>query len=228
MIVRATYPHRLRRLKRAALCGLVRRYPALQPLLPAVAPLNVQRFGDARHSELMVFLPGIGDVLEDFERNGFVQALRDSARPADMVVADVHFGYYVRRSVLERLRVDVIEPARSCGYATIFLVGISLGGLGALLYAMEHPVDVQGLMLLAPYLGDSSLVKEIEDAGGLKLWDAGDVNVDDDPFAPGNTLLGDILPEHRVFTVRGGHDWQTWERLWQMFLAQRDSQLQAG
>jgi pimeloyl-ACP methyl ester carboxylesterase len=259
MIVRATYPHRLRRLKRAALCELVRRYPALQPLLPAIAPLNVLRFGEPRHSELMVFLPGLGDVAEDFERNGFVQALRDSARPADMAVADIHFGYYVRRSVLERLRVDVIEPAKSCGYATIFLIGISLGGLGALLYAMEHPADVQGLMLLAPYLGDASLAKEIEDTGGLKLWDAGDVDVDDhprklwrwlkqcalspgkcelpetylgfgdrDPFAPGNALLGDILPEHRVFTVRGGHDWQTWERLWRMFLAQRDVQLQAG
>ena len=48
--------------------------------MPAIEPLNVLRFDDARHSELMVFLPGIGDVPEDFERNGFVQALRDSAR----------------------------------------------------------------------------------------------------------------------------------------------------
>ena len=227
--------------------------------MPAIEPLNVLRFADARHSELMVFLPGIGDVPEDFERNGLVQALRDSARPADIAVADVHFGYYVRRSVLERLRVDVIEPAKSCGYATICLVGISLGGLGALLYAMEHPADVQGLMLLAPYLGDPSLVKEIEDAGGLKLWDARDVDVDDHPrklwrwlkqcalspdncklaetylgfgdrdsFAPGNALLAELLPEHTVFTVRGGHDWPTWERLWRMFLADRDSRLQAG
>src|SRR5438105_14607402 len=113
MIVGAKYSHRLRRLKRAALCKLVSRYPALQPLLPAIEPLNVLRFDEARHSALVVFLPGIGDVAEDFERNGFVQALRDSARPADIAVADVHFGYYIRRSVLERLRVDVIEPAKS-------------------------------------------------------------------------------------------------------------------
>ena len=227
--------------------------------MPAIEALNVLRFDDARHSELMVFLPGIGDVPEDFERNGFVQALRDSARPADIAVADVHFGYYIRRSVLERLRVDVIEPAKSCGYATICLVGISMGGLGALLYAMEHPADVQRLMLLAPYLGDASLGKEIKDAGGLKLWDARDVDGDDHPrklwrwlkqcalsqakcelpeaylgygdrdsFAPGNALLGDLLPKHRVFTIRGGHDWQTWKRLWRMFLAERDAQLQAG
>ena len=122
------YRHRLRRLKRSLLCGLVRRYPRLDALLPAVAPVNVRRVCFEGHPELIVFLPGIGDVLEDFELNGFADAVRESSTPADLVVADVHFGYYARASVLERLREDVIEPAKSC-YTTISLAGISLGGL---------------------------------------------------------------------------------------------------
>jgi len=44
---------------------------------------------------------------------------------------------------------------------------ISLGGLGALLYTMEYPQDVQRLMLLAPYVGQTDLVNEIADAGGV-------------------------------------------------------------
>ena len=127
----------------------------------------------------MVFLPGIGDVLEDFELNEFVQAVRKSARPADMLVADVHAGYYFRRSMLERLHKDVIEPAKLRGYTKIWLVGISLGGFGALLYAMENVSELHGLMLLAPYVGENNLINEISDAGGLASWNPGPVKADD-------------------------------------------------
>src|SRR5712672_3477612 len=54
---------------------------------------------------------------------------------ADIVVADLHFGYYLRQTAIERLREDVILPARTRGYQCISLVGISLGGFGALYYA---------------------------------------------------------------------------------------------
>ena len=127
----------------------------------------------------MIFLPGIGDVLEDFERNRFIEAVRASRRLADMVVVDVHAGYYFHFSVLDRLHRDVIEPARSCGYQSIWLVGISLGGFGALLYAMENSRDIQGLMLLAPYLGEKTVVEEIFAAGGLKTWWPGNVATED-------------------------------------------------
>lgn len=201
----------------------------------------------------MVFLPGIGDVLEDFELNRFVETVRTSARPADIVAADLHAGYYFRSSVLERLHEDVFEPAKACGYERIWLVGISLGGFGALLYAMNRTSDVQGLVLLAPYVGEDAVVREIASAGGLRRWDPGNAETDDharrmwgwvkqhtsgdrssaleiylafgdrDCFAPGNALLADVLPNDRVFTLRGRHDWHTWRRLWQAFLAQRDS-----
>ena len=136
------------------LFGVVRRYSAFKRIFPATAPLAVQRFdcGEERASELMIFLPGVGDVLEDFERNRFMEAVWASGRPANIIVADLHAGYYFRFNVLDRLHKDVIEPARSCGYQSIRLVGISLGGFGALLYTMEKTADIQGLMLLAPYL----------------------------------------------------------------------------
>jgi len=247
-----TYSHRLRRLKRALFCGLVRRYPKLSGLLPAVVPVNVQRVCRNGHSELVIFLPGIGDVIEDFELNGFIDALSNSARPADIVVADLHFGYYLRHSALERLREDVIEPAKRQGYETISLAGISLGGLGALLYTMEYPKDVQRLMLLAPYVGQTDLVNEIGDAGGVAAWNPGEVSADEYPrklwlwlkqcasvesalpeiylgygdrdcFARGNALLSRLIPKRNVFTVRGTHEWRTWKHLWQMFVERRDA-----
>lgn len=176
-----TISHRLRRLGRATVCGLVRRFPGLKILLPTTIPLKVRRFtcGDERTSELIVFLPGIGDVLEDFELNEFVEAVRKSARPADMLVADVHAGYYFRRSMLERLHKDVIEPVKLCGYTKIWLVGISLGGFGALLYARDNASELYGLMLLAPYVGESDLIREISDAGGLQSWNPGIIKADD-------------------------------------------------
>jgi len=82
--MKRTSLHRLRRLKRAMLCGLVRGYPSLQSLLPTATPLDVRRFCSGNHAELMVFLPGIGDLTDDFELNGFIAALRDSARPAEI------------------------------------------------------------------------------------------------------------------------------------------------
>ena len=53
--------------------------------------------------------------------------------------------------MVDRLKEDVINPAKEKGYTKIWLVGISLGGLGSLLYAMEHPSDIEGMLVLAPY-----------------------------------------------------------------------------
>jgi hypothetical protein len=40
----------------------------------------------------------------------------------------------------------------------------------------------------------------------------------DDRFAPGHRLLADLLPEERVVTAEGGHDWDSWARLWRLVL----------
>jgi pimeloyl-ACP methyl ester carboxylesterase len=42
--------------------------------------------------------------------------------------------------------------------------------MGALLYERKYPQDVSGLVLFAPYLGDSNLLEKIAAQGGLRYW----------------------------------------------------------
>lgn len=119
---------------------------------------------------LVVFLPGRGDRAADFAQHGFAAELERRGIAADVVAADAHSGYYADRSVVARLHADLLAPARAQGYREIWLVGISLGGLGALLTAIEHPKDIDGLVLLAPFLGET-LPAEIAAAGSLAAWE---------------------------------------------------------
>lgn len=122
---------------------------------------------DARH--LLVMLPGLADRPEAFEKGGFIDEAR--ALPKfDVVVADAHFGYYRSFGVRERLMEDVIAPIRD-GYDELWLVGVSMGGYGAIAFAEKYPGQVTGILLLAPYLGQNKVVKDIESAGSLGAWD---------------------------------------------------------
>ena len=138
------------------------------------------------------------------------------------------------------------------------MVGISLGGFGALLYAREHPGDIHGLVLLAPFLGHARSIARIGAAGDLRQWQPANAPADteheqvlwiwlreyaastqtrpeiylgygeNDKFAAANRLLATVLPRERVFTTAGAHDWRTWRRLWQMFLVSRLRHAQRG
>lgn len=195
---------------------------------------------------LVVMLPGAYDVPQDFLRHGFVRALRERGLPVDVVAADSHAGYFTSQTLVERLREDVIAPARARGYRAVWLAGISLGGYGSLLYAREHGRDVDGIILLAPYLGSRGLVAQIERAGGLAAWqpepfpaydyerallvwlkqyEAGPGRPPiylgygaDDRFAAAHRLLAARLPRERVWVLAGGHDWATWSALWAAIL----------
>ena len=124
---------------------------------------------------LVVFLPGAGDSAADFERHGFVGALREKGLSVDIVSAQATLGYYVKGGVLERLSADVIGPARAKGYQQTWLMGMSMGGMGTLIYSRAHPDEVNGVLALAPYLGERELIEEIQAAGGLAAWNgAGD------------------------------------------------------
>ena len=242
--------HVLRRIKRNLLCGLARKSPLASKLLRAPIPIRLQTYdcGDSP-SRLIVFLPGIGDVLEDYEFYGFIDAVRGRGIAADMIIADMHFGYYVSQTALHRLREDVILPAQRRGYKQIDLVGISLGGFGALFYATHYPTEIAQVFLLAPYLGDLDVVGELSAAGGVKHWRSDDISANDyprqlwrrlkgyythsrafpdlylgyglqDKFATANRLLADLLPSSHVHTIPGKHDWPTWMRLWNSLLTE--------
>ena len=119
---------------------------------------------------LLVMLPGAWSRPPEFIDEGFVAAVRSRGIAADIAIADAHPGYFNERSVLTRLREDVVLPARAMGYAQIWLVGISLGGFAALGYAARYADEVDGLVVLAPYLGRRQLLDEIDAAGGPMAW----------------------------------------------------------
>ena len=161
----------LRRLHRTLSCPLALRFPACAVLLPTAPHLRVLHYpAPQRANEYWVLLPGINDAAEDYEIHSFIRSARTSGIRAHMAAVDAHFGYYARRTVLERLREDVVLPARAQGYEHIWLVGVSMGGLGATAYASTYPNEVTGLMLLAPFLGSAPILQEIAEAGGLSHW----------------------------------------------------------
>jgi pimeloyl-ACP methyl ester carboxylesterase len=213
---------------------------------PAVVPLRtVSHPGSGpAGGDLIVFLPGRGDQAEDFERRGFLGAARAAGLAADVIAVDAHLAYYQKRVIVDRLWEDVVVPARARGYQRLWFVGISLGGLGSLLLAQNHPEAAAGLLVLAPYLGEEEIAREIESAGGLARW-SGAPSKDDfrglwgwlrgyatrearpplwlaygesDRYAYGHRLLGSALPRDRVLVAAGKHDWTAWNRLWAEFL----------
>ncbi len=216
--------------------------------LPVKTPIDTLYFnaGERPSPTLIVLLPGVGDRPETFQEKGFVDAVRERNINADLVAVRAHFGYYQARNIIERLHQDVILPAQAKGYRNIWLVGISLGGWGSVLYAQQHQQEVSGMLLLAPFLGEREVFEEIRAAGGLDAWRPAFVHPEDDQrlglawladfkqaqaplklhlgygkndrFAKPNGLIGARLPPDQVQVIPGGHDWRTWLKLWQRFL----------
>jgi pimeloyl-ACP methyl ester carboxylesterase len=201
----------------------------------------------AANERLFVFLRGIGGSHYSFEEEGLVAEVWARGLPFDVVAPNAHFGYYGDRNLVLRLKEDVIDPARARGYRKIWLVGVSMGGLGALLYLMEWPEDIAGVYLISPFLGSQFFLEEMESAGGVRKWDPGPYKTEDDwqrmlwhwmkttiadnpdkivylgygtedPFKSSPQLLAALLPPNRVYTIEGGHDYQTAKALWKIFL----------
>lgn len=189
---------------------------------------------------LVIMLPGMGDRAETFDEEGFLEIGHRNG--FDTIAVDAHFGYYRERSLLPRLREDVILPARERGYENIWLLGISLGGLGSLLYAEAHPDDIDGLILLAPYMGSDELIADVKAAPSLQAWNPDGKELPEHEIAiwrwlqtetartDGKPIVlgygrsdrlagayGPLLPAldgSRVYAREGNHRWTTWTPLW--------------
>lgn len=124
---------------------------------------------------LIVFLPGIGDRHEDFRSNGFVEDAEGNG--CDLALVDATFEYYLAQQAVRRIGEDVLAEAHRYGYRSIWLVGISLGGYGAVLTARAYPELVDGVVLIAPMLGlpprADSVIDDVIAAGGLHAWQGG-------------------------------------------------------
>ncbi|MEZ5645538.1 MAG: alpha/beta hydrolase-fold protein [Burkholderiaceae bacterium] len=196
-----------------------------------------------RADTLIVILPGVREVPLDIVQHGLVAQVRERGIDADVVVADTHIAYFRQLAVIGRLRDDVIAPARKGGYRRIWLAGISLGGYGALLYAMQHPGDIDGVVAIAPYVASTGILEEVNAAGGLAHWQAPDSPAQadtgrrllawlqgqastpgrpplyigygrNDPLQPGDPLMTGILPPQHILDVPGAHDWGPWRQIW--------------
>ncbi len=169
-------------------CALLPR-PATVPMRIVLEPASCT----TRPDTLLVVLPGIYSVPEEFVREGFVAAVRERHLALDVWLTDAHFGYYKNGTILERLLADVLTPARAQGYRHIWLLGISLGGFGAFALAQSPGADVAGLVVLAPYLGEPRVTEAVAADGGLRLWRAPDATAElsfDPDFAVWRWLKG--------------------------------------
>ena len=122
---------------------------------------------------LVVMLPGRGDSLQSLTDNGIARIIQQSWPDADVLLTGLTMPFYQQGGVAKRLHDEVIEPARRPAYRQVWLAGISLGGLGALMYDRAYPDEIDGLLLLSPYLGENAIHEQIRQAGGLAGWQSG-------------------------------------------------------
>jgi pimeloyl-ACP methyl ester carboxylesterase len=211
-----------------------------------VRSLSVPALSTAVAPTCMVWLPGAYHAAQDFLAAGFAEAVRTRRLDLDLTFVDLELEHVADRSALRRLRSDIVLPARAAG-VSIWLGGISLGGFFALDYAASYPDELDGLCLLAPYLGNRILTAEIIRAPGLCAWQPGELAETDeerriwryiktrcadsrplylgfgqgDRFSAAHELLAATLPADSVDVIAGGHEWSTWARLWENFLDSR-------
>jgi pimeloyl-ACP methyl ester carboxylesterase len=195
----------------------------------------------------VLLLPAAYTTPEDLVGEGFVKAARERALPLDLVFVELKLQQLTDRTILRRLRHEVVLPARALGCRSLWLGGISLGGFVALAYAERYPREIDGLCLLAPYLGNHIVTGEIQRANGVAEWTPGELADDDDErriwrfikergawpapihlgfgrddrFAESQRLMATALTPESVDTVPGGHEWPTWRHLWENFLDTR-------
>lgn len=141
--------------------------------LPAVNPMvSVDDDFKGRAKCLVVFLPGVGDIATDFEEKGFVDAVRGRGLSVDLISAQATLAYYTKGTMVERLGEDVFADAKRKHYRQTWLIGLSMGGLGTLLYSHDHPTEITGVLALAPYMGSHPLAAKVREEGGLAKWKA--------------------------------------------------------
>lgn len=196
---------------------------------------------------LLLMLPGAKNTPQQLVENGFILALRERGLPVDVLALDTHVDLYLERADIERVLHHTLDEVRAQGYRRIWLLGISLGGSGAMICATQRRPEIEGIFLLAPFLGTRGIIAEVEAAGGLHRWQAGEIVPRDherallrqiqnslrdaaalppihlgygsgDRYRGASIVLSEYLPEQRVEVMPGGHDWETWAVLWRRLL----------
>ncbi len=198
---------------------------------------------EAAERILLLMLPGAKNTPQQLADYGFIRALRERKWPVDVLALHAHVDLYLERVEVEGLLHDALDQVRAKGYRRIWLLGISLGGSGAMICATQRSTEIERVFLLAPFLGTRGLIAEVEAGGGLQHWEAGEIGSrdheralleqirrsplgaddfpsiylgygDEDRYRGASILLASCLPRHHVTVTPGGHDWETWTVLW--------------
>jgi pimeloyl-ACP methyl ester carboxylesterase len=191
----------------------------------------------------IVLLPGAYQQLADFVHRGFDTALHQRHVALDLILAAPELAHLTDRNWLPRLHDEVVHPAHAAG-DIVWLGGISLGAFMALRFAAQYPELIDGLCLIAPYLGSRMVAAEIAGSQSPPSWQPGALADDDDErriwrylqglhapkprvflgfgrhdrFADSQRLLARTVPHASSRQIDGGHDWPVWRQLWDNFL----------
>jgi pimeloyl-ACP methyl ester carboxylesterase len=159
----------------------------------------------------MVWLPGAFHTPEDFVDAGFEAAVRERDIELDLEFVHLEIEHVGDRRAVARLAREIMAPARARGCRTIWLGGISLGGLFALDYAATQAGEWDGLCLLAPYLGNRLLITEISSAGDVAAWQPGPLAESDEErriwrFVQARTSQAPTYPTRPLYLGYGRED----------------------
>ena len=199
-------------------------------------PIQTEIFHfDENNTVLVLLLPGFNDAPQKFVEHGTVDLIRTCNPGANITGIDAHFGYYRKRNIDLRLNDDVVDPAIQSGIDQIWLLGISMGGMGSIIYRSFYPEKLEGVVLMAPYIGDwdelslylddREQAEQEVDPDFIKIWDGlTSIPVDnpsitlaygeEDGLRPQIEWLAGLLPERRIVGAPGGHKWKVWKKLW--------------
>ena len=195
----------------------------------------------------LIMLPGAKDKPQDFVDNHFIDLLQKQNLPIDVFIPNAHMDYYLEKTIDSYLHHKVVAPISNQGYINIWLLGISLGGFGALSYIEKYPGKISGAVLLAPFLGTRGFIAKVAQKGGIDAWPPELLDMTDDEhrvlrwlqgyddknplmpklylaygkedrFAMASQLMENKLPSERCLSLSGGHDWATWQTLWKELL----------
>jgi pimeloyl-ACP methyl ester carboxylesterase len=133
----------------------------------------VEGSGGADRKTLVIVLPGRADNVEVMREFGVAQAIQAGWPEVDVWLTSATLAYYTDGGLPERVRARFIEPARAQGYERLILMGASMGGMGSLVVDEAHPGVFEHVVLMAPYLGRKRVMREVEAAGGIRLWQPG-------------------------------------------------------
>lgn len=199
----------------------------------------------AGEKRLLVLLRGLGGSAEDFAKFGFIEEAQKHYPHMTIWVPDTHMGYYRQRSLLPRLREDIVQKAQQQGFTRIDFAGLSLGGFGSLLFLQCCDSQIASVILISPYLGDGDLQKSLASSASLAEWRP-DQGLKDYEAAlwlwlqqrpdvlqkriwlgygaedrlGGHALLARELPVQQTLVVPGGHKNPVFAQIWQRLLQQ--------